>query len=65
VKACCEIRTDVPANAGVLLAALGVLMTGAAWPDIVVGVLIAFLFGSSAIDVMRRARRQLGELVPS
>jgi cation diffusion facilitator family transporter len=58
-------RNDVAANAGVLVAALGVLMTGAAWPDIVVGVLIAFLFASSAFDVMRRARRQLGEPVPS
>lgn len=58
-------RNDVAANGGVLAAALGVLITGAAWPDIVVGLAIALLFGSSAVTVIRGARRRLGELVPS
>ena len=52
-------RNDVAANGAVLLAALGVLVTGAAWPDIAIGLAIALLFGSSAFDVIRQARRQL------
>jgi cation diffusion facilitator family transporter len=57
-------RNDVVANGGVLVAAVGVLVTGAAWPDIAVGLAIALLFGSSAVTVIRGARRRLGELVP-
>jgi len=52
-------RNDVVANVGVLLAAVGVGLTGTAWPDIVVGLLIALMFASSAIRVIRAARRQL------
>lgn len=46
-------RNDVIANGGVLLAAVGVAITGTAWPDIVIGLLIAALFLASAWDVMR------------
>jgi Co/Zn/Cd efflux system component len=52
-------RNDVVANAGVLVAAAGVALTGSAWPDIVVGGLIALLFTASAVDVLRAANRQL------
>jgi Co/Zn/Cd efflux system component len=52
-------RNDVVANVGVLLAAGGVGLTGSAWPDIAVGLLIAAMFGSSAVDVIREARREL------
>jgi Co/Zn/Cd efflux system component len=52
-------RNDVAANVGVLLAAAGVGLTGTAWPDIVVGLLIAIMFGRSAIGVIRTARQQL------
>ena len=52
-------RNDVVANAGVLVAAAGVALTGSAWPDIVVGGLIALLFGASAVGVIRTAGRQL------
>jgi Co/Zn/Cd efflux system component len=48
-------RNDVLANVAVLLAAAGVAFTGSAWPDVAVGVAIAALFGSSAIDVIRTA----------
>ena len=48
-------RNDVVANAGVLVAALGVALTGTAWPDIVVGVGIASLVGASAVHVLRAA----------
>ena len=50
-------RNDVAANAGVLLAALGVALTGSAWPDIAVGLGIAALFMVSAVDVIRSALR--------
>ncbi len=48
-------RNDVIANGGVLLAALGVGLTGSAWPDILVGLAIAALFGASAVGVIREA----------
>jgi Co/Zn/Cd efflux system component len=48
-------RNDVIANAGVLLAAGGVALTGSGWPDIAVGVAIAALFMTSAVDVGRAA----------
>jgi Co/Zn/Cd efflux system component len=52
-------RNDVVANAGVLLAAVAVALTGSAWPDIVVGLAIATLVAGSAIDVIRTARVEL------
>jgi hypothetical protein len=52
-------RNDVIANAGVLLAAAGVALTGSGWPDIVVGLAIALMFATSAISVIRDARHQL------
>jgi len=52
-------RNDVIANVGVLLAAGAVAVTGSGWPDIVVGLAIAAMFGSSALRVIRDARRQL------
>lgn len=48
-------RNDVIANGGVLLAALGVGLTGSAWPDILVGLAIAVLVGASAVGVIREA----------
>jgi len=52
-------RNDVIANGGVLLAAVGVAITGTAWPDIVIGLLIAALFLASAWDVMRASVTEL------
>jgi Co/Zn/Cd efflux system component len=52
-------RNDVVANLAVLVAAAGVHLTGSAWPDIVVGLLIAAMFGRSALNVIRAARREL------
>jgi len=49
-------RNDVVANSGVLAAAIAVAVTGSAWPDIVMGLMIAAMFGTSAIGVIRRAR---------
>lgn len=50
-------RNDVAANVGVIVAAAGVAVTGAAWPDVVVGLAIAAMFGSSAVSVIVEARR--------
>jgi len=50
-------RNDVAANAAVLLAAAGVALTASAWPDIIVGLLIAALFTRSAIRILRLAPR--------
>jgi len=52
-------RNDVMGNAGVLLAALAVAMTGSAWPDIVIGLLVAAAFGGAAFRVIREARHEL------
>jgi cation diffusion facilitator family transporter len=52
-------RNDVVANAGVLLAAAGVAITGAAWPDVAVGLGIAALVCASAVGVLRAAASQL------
>ena len=49
-------RNDVVANVGVLLAAGAVALTGSAWPDIAIGLVIASLFGSSAVKVLRDSR---------
>lgn len=51
-------RNDVIGNAGVLLAALAVRLTGSPWPDIAIGLLIAALFGRSAIAVICEASRE-------
>ena len=50
-------RNDVMANAGVVLAAIGVAITRSAWPDIAVGLGIATLFMASALGVIRAALR--------
>jgi len=49
-------RNDVTANVGVLVAAAGVSLTGSAWPDVTVGLLIAAMFVTSAAGVIRDAR---------
>jgi cation diffusion facilitator family transporter len=52
-------RNDVVANVGVLLAAAGVAVTGAVWPDILTGLAIAALFVGSAVGVLLEAGRAL------
>ena len=48
-------RNDVASNVGVLIAAGLVAATGAAWPDIAVGGVIAIIFLRSAWRVLRKA----------
>ena len=61
-------RNDLFANAGVLLAAGAGYALVSRWPDIVVGTLIAALFVSSALHVIRQARIAMsvsGQSAPS
>ena len=50
---------DVIANVGVLAASAAVAFTGSGWPDIIVGLIIAAVFGASAATVIHSARRGL------
>jgi Co/Zn/Cd efflux system component len=56
-------RNDALGNVAVLLAALGVLGSGSAWPDLLVAGIMASLALSSAWQVLRQARGELG-IVP-
>jgi Co/Zn/Cd efflux system component len=48
-------RNDVISNFGVLVAASGVLALNSAWPDMIVGLMIATVFFRSAVNVIREA----------
>ncbi len=52
-------RNDVLANLGVVLAAVGVALTTSAWPDILIGVLIAVVFFHSSFGVLRDSTHRL------
>jgi Co/Zn/Cd efflux system component len=52
-------RNDLIANVGVLLAAGGTYIFVSRWPDIIVGAIIAGLFLSSALSVLRQSLRAL------
>jgi Co/Zn/Cd efflux system component len=52
-------RNDAIGNVAVMLAALGVFGTGAAWPDLAVAAIMAGLFLYSSITILRQS---LGEL---
>ena len=52
-------RNDAIGNVAVMLAALGVLGTGTAWPDLAVAAILAGLFLYSAVSILRQS---LGEL---
>jgi Co/Zn/Cd efflux system component len=53
---------DVAGNVGILVAGAGVAVTGRAWPDVVVGLLIAAVFVASSVGVIREAWRHLRPL---
>jgi Co/Zn/Cd efflux system component len=52
-------RNDMIGNLAVLLAAVGVFGTGAAWPDIVVASIMAVLGVSAAREIVGRARHEM------
>jgi cation diffusion facilitator family transporter len=56
-------RNDLMANGGVLMAAAGSSVLMSRWPDLLVGVVIASLFLSSALYVLRQARQALRALL--
>ena len=58
-------RNDIASNLSVLVAAAGVWLTGSAWPDLLVGFALAFLFLWSAGKVLAGAFRQLRDSRPS
>jgi Co/Zn/Cd efflux system component len=53
-------RNDCIANIAVMVVGAGVLLTGTPWPDVAVAAIIAYLGLSSALRVIRQARRELG-----
>lgn len=52
-------RNDLIANVGVLLAAGASYLITSRWPDIFVGVIIATLFLSSALGILRQSVKEL------
>jgi len=52
-------RNDIIANLSVLIAAIGVKVFDASWPDILVGAAIAALFLRSAFTVLRESFLEL------
>ena len=50
-------RNDVIGNVSVLVAAAAVWLSGSPWPDIIVGLLVAGVFGRSAVGVLAEASR--------
>jgi len=48
-------RNDAIGNGAVLLAALGVWLSGTAWPDLIVAAVMAALFLWSALQIVRQA----------
>jgi len=52
-------RNDAIVNVAVMVAALGVLGTGTAWPDLLVAGIIAILALSASVSVVRQARREI------
>ncbi len=52
-------RNDAIVNVAVMIAAAGVFGTGAAWPDLVVALVMAGLALSAGFSVVRQARQEL------
>jgi Co/Zn/Cd efflux system component len=51
-------RNDALSNIAVMLAAIGVWGSGSAWPDLLVALLMAGLFMTSATQILRQALRE-------
>jgi len=52
-------RNDAIGNVGVILASIAVALLGAAWPDLIVAVLLATLFLRSSWAIISQAREEL------
>lgn len=53
-------RSDVIANAGVILAGSLVWVTGSRWPDLIVGSLIAIVVAKGGAQILRESGRAVG-----
>ncbi|MEP3653837.1 MAG: cation diffusion facilitator family transporter [Litorimonas sp.] len=58
-------RNDAIGNVGVIIAGIVVAITGTAWPDLVVAILLATLFLRSSFSIISQARAELksGEVI--
>lgn len=52
-------RNDAIGNVAVMLAAAGVWGTASGWPDLVVAAIMAGLFLTSAVQILRQCRREI------
>jgi cation diffusion facilitator family transporter len=58
--------TDVQANLGVMLAGVLVMLTGSAWPDLVIGLAVCGLVVRGGLRILRQARASYaGQDVPA
>lgn len=57
--------TDVKVNAGVILAGLLVMITGSAWPDLVIGAAVCALVVRGGLRILKQARASYAEDVPA
>ena len=55
-------RNDAIGNIAVVLAATGVVATGTAWPDLAVAAIMAGLFLTSSVKIIRQALGERGAL---
>ncbi|MEQ8604312.1 MAG: cation transporter [Marivibrio sp.] len=58
-------RNDLVGNLAVVAAALGVWGSASAWPDVIVAALLAGLFVTSAVKIMRQALEERREAAPA
>lgn len=52
-------RNDAISNLIVLVAAIGVFGTGTAWPDLIVAAIMAGLFFSSSVQIIRKSLKEM------
>ena len=52
-------RNDAIGNVAVMIAALGVWGTASRWPDLIVAAIMAALFITSSVQILRQAVREL------
>jgi Co/Zn/Cd efflux system component len=52
-------RNDAIGNVAVMIAALGVWGTASRWPDLIVAAIMAGLFITSSVQILRQAVREL------
>ena len=58
-------RNDAIGNIAVMLAAAAVWLTGTAWPDLVVAILMAGLFFWSSLQIVRQALQERRQIEPA